>query len=145
MHIRIIDTVFTAIGPYKSVASAYTIWPKAGRTLTVHHDPHVSAALLTSLRQRGTWPQNSLHSAMHIFTSVCFIEGCRSFKVHSKVFKGRPPLLSLSLGADSLANDRLGCFNLSLKGHGEAVRFMKEFRLPMLVTGGEGCLTHLEQ
>jgi len=25
---------------------------------------------------------------------------------------------------------------LSLKGHGEAIRFMKEFGLPMLVTGG---------
>jgi len=41
-----------------------------------------------------------------------------------------------SAGADSLANDRLGCFNMSLKGHGEAVRFMKEFNVPMLVTGG---------
>lgn len=39
-------------------------------------------------------------------------------------------------GADSLAADRLGCFNLSLEGHAEAVRFMKKFNVPMLVTGG---------
>jgi hypothetical protein len=26
---------------------------------------------------------------------------------------------------------------MSLKGHGEAIRFMKEFNVPMLVTGGE--------
>lgn len=39
-------------------------------------------------------------------------------------------------GADSLANDRLGCFNLTLDGHAEAVKFMKRFGLPLLVTGG---------
>lgn len=45
-------------------------------------------------------------------------------------------------GADSLANDRLGCFNLSTKGHGEAVAFMKSFNVPMLVTGGGGYTKH---
>ncbi len=45
-------------------------------------------------------------------------------------------------GADSLAHDRLGCFNMSLKGHGEAIRFMKEFGVPMLVTGGGGYTKH---
>jgi acetoin utilization deacetylase AcuC-like enzyme len=45
-------------------------------------------------------------------------------------------------GADSLAADRLGCFNLSLEGHAEAVRFMKKFNVPMLVTGGT-VLSHL--
>lgn len=41
-------------------------------------------------------------------------------------------------GADSLAQDRLGCFNLSLEGHAEAVRFIKSFQIPLLVTGGGG-------
>lgn len=45
-------------------------------------------------------------------------------------------------GADSLAHDRLGCFNLSMKGHGEAVAFMKQFNVPMLVTGGGGYTKH---
>lgn len=39
-------------------------------------------------------------------------------------------------GADSLQGDRLGTFNLSIAGHAEAVRFMKSFNVPMLVTGG---------
>ena len=50
----------------------------------------------------------------------------------------RPSCIVLQCGADSLAHDRLGCFNISLKGHGEAVRFMKGFNIPMLVTGGGG-------
>mmetsp|Transcript_10284 Transcript_10284/g.17891 ORF Transcript_10284/g.17891 Transcript_10284/m.17891 type:complete len:428 (+) Transcript_10284:176-1459(+) len=50
----------------------------------------------------------------------------------------QPGAIVLQCGADSLSGDRLGCFNLSIKGHGEAVRFMKEFNVPMLVTGGGG-------
>ncbi|KAI8916900.1 hypothetical protein BC831DRAFT_485668 [Entophlyctis helioformis] len=50
----------------------------------------------------------------------------------------RPSVIILQCGADSLASDRLGCFNLSIKGHGECVRFMKSFRVPMLVLGGGG-------
>ena len=38
-------------------------------------------------------------------------------------------------GADSLAKDRLGVFNLSLSGHSEAVRYVKSFNIPLLVTG----------
>ncbi len=45
-------------------------------------------------------------------------------------------MCAYAAGADSLAADRLGCFNLSLEGHAEAVRFMKKFNVPMLVTGG---------
>lgn len=52
------------------------------------------------------------------------------------------PLLPSLPGADSLANDRLGCFNLSMRGHGEAVSFMKSFGVPMLVTGGGGYTKH---
>ncbi|KAJ0819531.1 putative histone deacetylase [Helianthus annuus] len=34
------------------------------------------------------------------------------------------------------AGDRLGCFNLSIDGHAECVRIVKNFGLPLLVTGG---------
>ena len=70
----------------------------------------------------------------------------------------RPGAIVLQCGADSLGNDRLGCFSLSLDGHAECVRFMKQFKVrafllvqllipfklkgvpqvPMLVTGGGG-------
>ena len=42
-------------------------------------------------------------------------------------------------GADSLAHDRLGCFNLTLKGHADCVRFVKSFGLPTILLGGGGC------
>jgi hypothetical protein len=44
----------------------------------------------------------------------------------------------LQCGADSLTGDRLGCFNLSLKGHASCVEFVKSFGLPTLVLGGGG-------
>ena len=34
--------------------------------------------------------------------------------------------------------DRLGCFNLSVKGHGECVRYVKSFNIPTLLVGGGG-------
>ncbi|KAL0227816.1 hypothetical protein RCL1_003959 [Eukaryota sp. TZLM3-RCL] len=52
--------------------------------------------------------------------------------------KFRPTAIVLQCGADSLAGDRLGCFNLSMAGHGECVRFMKTFGIPMVVLGGGG-------
>ena len=50
----------------------------------------------------------------------------------------RPGAVVLQCGADSLAHDRLGCFNLSLDGHAECVKFMKKFNVPLLLTGGGG-------
>jgi histone deacetylase 1/2 len=50
----------------------------------------------------------------------------------------RPGAIVLQCGADSLTADRLGCFNLTLKGHAECVRFVKSFNVPTLVLGGGG-------
>jgi histone deacetylase HOS2 len=50
----------------------------------------------------------------------------------------RPSAIVLQCGADSLARDRLGSFNLSIEAHGECVSFIKSFNLPMLVLGGGG-------
>ena len=50
----------------------------------------------------------------------------------------RPSSIVLQCGADSLGCDRLGCFNLSVAAHGECVRFIKSFNLPLLVLGGGG-------
>ncbi|KAK2961274.1 putative Histone deacetylase 1 [Blattamonas nauphoetae] len=50
----------------------------------------------------------------------------------------RPTAIVLQLGADSLTQDRLGCFNLTLKGHGECVEFVKSFNIPLLLLGGGG-------
>lgn len=50
----------------------------------------------------------------------------------------QPGAVVLQCGADSLSGDRLGCFNLSIKGHGDCVEFVKSFNIPMLVLGGGG-------
>ncbi|GAA5883397.1 hypothetical protein JCM3774_004146, partial [Rhodotorula dairenensis] len=50
----------------------------------------------------------------------------------------RPSAVVLQCGADSLGADRLGCFNLSIAAHGECVRFVKAFGLPLIVLGGGG-------
>ncbi|BGP13539.1 hypothetical protein JCM10213_006680 [Rhodosporidiobolus nylandii] len=50
----------------------------------------------------------------------------------------RPEAIVLQCGADSLGCDRLGCFNLSIAAHGECVRFIRSFGLPLLVLGGGG-------
>jgi histone deacetylase 1/2 len=66
----------------------------------------------------------------------------------------QPNAVVLQCGADSLTGDRLGCFNLTLKGlsktfdfiyrefiylgHGKCVEFMKGFNLPLLLVGGGG-------
>ncbi|KAL9115872.1 MAG: hypothetical protein Q9227_000240 [Pyrenula ochraceoflavens] len=50
----------------------------------------------------------------------------------------RPTAICLQCGADSLGNDRLGCFNLNIRGHGACVSFVKSFNIPLLVVGGGG-------
>ncbi|ERM94967.1 histone deacetylase 19 [Amborella trichopoda] len=50
----------------------------------------------------------------------------------------QPGAVVLQCGADSLSGDRLGCFNLSIKGHAECVRFMRSFNVPLLLLGGGG-------
>jgi histone deacetylase 1/2 len=69
----------------------------------------------------------------------------------------QPNAIVLQCGADSLTGDRLGCFNLTLKGfclfyilktilffpgdflgHGKCVEFIKNLNLPLLLVGGGG-------
>lgn len=50
----------------------------------------------------------------------------------------RPQAILLQCGSDSLTGDRLGSFNLTIKGHAECVKFIKSFGIPLLVTGGGG-------
>ena len=50
----------------------------------------------------------------------------------------RPGAVVLQCGADSLAGDRLGCFNLSMRGHAQAVEYLKTFNVPLMLLGGGG-------
>jgi histone deacetylase 1/2 len=49
-----------------------------------------------------------------------------------------PSAIVLQCGADSLAGDRLGVFNLSSKGHANCIEFVKTFNRPLVVLGGGG-------
>ena len=50
----------------------------------------------------------------------------------------QPSAIVLQCGGDSLSGDKLGCFNLSMKGHANCVEFVKKFNYPTLVLGGGG-------
>lgn len=50
----------------------------------------------------------------------------------------QPTAVVLQCGSDSLAGDKLGCFNLSMRGHAACVEFVKSFGLPLLLLGGGG-------
>ncbi|KAF2787445.1 hypothetical protein K505DRAFT_421775 [Melanomma pulvis-pyrius CBS 109.77] len=49
-----------------------------------------------------------------------------------------PEAIVLQCGGDSLSGDRLGCFNLSMNGHANCVRYVKSFGVPVIVLGGGG-------
>ena len=49
-----------------------------------------------------------------------------------------PDAIVFQSGADSLSGDRLGCFNLSRRGHAECLKYMSTFNIPLLVLGGGG-------
>lgn len=50
----------------------------------------------------------------------------------------RPGAVILQCGADSLASDKLGSFNLSMEGHASCVAFMRTFNVPLIILGGGG-------
>ena len=50
----------------------------------------------------------------------------------------RPEAIVLQTGADSLSLDKLGEFNLSIKGHGECVEFILSKGIPTVILGGGG-------
>ncbi|KAL0356189.1 UNVERIFIED_CONTAM: Histone deacetylase 6 [Sesamum radiatum] len=47
----------------------------------------------------------------------------------------QPDVVVLQCGADSLAGDRLGCFNLTVKGHVDCLRFLRSFNVPLMLLG----------
>lgn len=52
--------------------------------------------------------------------------------------KYQPNMIVFQTGADSLSKDPLGKFNLSIKGHGHCIKFLRKTGLPLLILGGGG-------
>jgi hypothetical protein len=58
--------------------------------------------------------------------------------IRAVIEKFRPSAIVLQCGADSLKDDRIGNFELSLQGHAACVNFVKSFNIPLIVVGGGG-------
>lgn len=50
----------------------------------------------------------------------------------------QPSVVVLQCGADSLASDKLGVFNLTMEGHAYCVQFFRKIGLPLILLGGGG-------
>lgn len=50
----------------------------------------------------------------------------------------KPSVVVLQCGADSLAGDKLGCFNLTMEGHAHCVQYFRKINLPFVLLGGGG-------
>lgn len=50
----------------------------------------------------------------------------------------RPDVVVIQCGADSLSKDKLGHLNLTIKGHGEAIKHMLGYGMPVILLGGGG-------
>jgi histone deacetylase 1/2 len=42
----------------------------------------------------------------------------------------------LQCSADSLAGDKLGCFNITMNGHAHSVQFLRSLNFPLTLLGG---------
>ncbi|ODV84246.1 hypothetical protein CANARDRAFT_29398 [[Candida] arabinofermentans NRRL YB-2248] len=94
----------------------------------------------------GNHDETGLSKGKHFTLNVPLQDGIDD-ESYTRLFKSimepvianfKPTAIVQQCGADSLGCDRLGCFNLNIKAHGECVKFIKSFGIPMLVVGGGG-------
>lgn len=94
----------------------------------------------------GDWNDSGVNQGVNYAINYPLREGITDnafisvFKtIVNKIFeKFQPKAVCLQCGADSLTGDRLGVFNLSLKGHAACVDHVMTFNVPTLVLGGGG-------
>lgn len=129
--------------------------------IDMHHGDGVEEAFLTSDRVftlslhrygDGFFPGTGAPSDVGLdrgkwfAMNLCLWDGIRDFHyvslfqyaVERIVKQFRPDAIVLQCGADSIAGDRVGVFNLSSVGHGACVSFVRQLRIPLLVLGGGG-------
>ncbi|KAF7702888.1 Histone deacetylase 1 [Cucumispora dikerogammari] len=94
----------------------------------------------------GSIKDIGLHKGRGYAVNVPFNEGVddQMYETCFKKVVGRcnerfkPDVIVLQSGTDSLAGDRLGCFNLSMEGHASCIKFLKTLQVPLVVLGGGG-------
>uniref|UniRef100_A0A3B3SL15 Histone deacetylase 1 n=1 Tax=Paramormyrops kingsleyae TaxID=1676925 RepID=A0A3B3SL15_9TELE len=97
--------------------------------IDIHHGDGVEEAFYTTDRVMTV----SFHKYGEYFP------GTGDLRIMAKVMETyQPSAVVLQCGADSLSGDRLGCFNLTIKGHAKCVEYIKSFNLPLLMLGGGG-------
>uniref|UniRef100_A0A3Q1HVK5 Histone deacetylase 2 n=1 Tax=Acanthochromis polyacanthus TaxID=80966 RepID=A0A3Q1HVK5_9TELE len=110
--------------------------------IDIHHGDGVEEAFYTTDRVMTV----SFHKYGEYFpgtgdlrVSLMGIGKYNRMSVMAKVMEMyQPSAVVLQCGADSLSGDRLGCFNLTIRGHAKCVEYMKSFNLPLLMLGGGG-------
>lgn len=94
----------------------------------------------------STGPEDEHNPGAHHTVNVPLNDGIDDFQ-YTELFKTvikkcvasfQPSAIVLQCGADSLAGDRLGPFNLQVQGHGACVEFVKSLNLPLMLVGGGG-------
>ncbi|KAF7958483.1 hypothetical protein EAE96_002026 [Botrytis aclada] len=93
-----------------------------------------------------TGPKNENNQGAHHAVNVPLNDGIddeqyiRVFKqvIDKCVEKFRPSAIVLQCGADSLAGDRIGTFNVLVQGHGACVEHVKGYGIPLMLVGGGG-------
>lgn len=126
----------------------------------VHHGDGVEEAFLTNDRVLtlslhkygdGFFPDTgTLITDNYKAINVPFLNGIDddSYKyayepiISNAIRKFKPNAIVYQSGADSLAEDKLGPFNLSIKGHSECLKFVSDYDIPLLVLGGGGYTIH---
>ncbi|KAL4629497.1 putative histone deacetylase 1-B [Arapaima gigas] len=99
--------------------------------IDIHHGDGVEEAFYTTDRVMTV----SFHKYGEYFPGT----GDLRVSIMAKVMEMyQPSAVVLQCGADSLSGDRLGCFNLTIKGHAKCVEYIKSFNLPLLMLGGGG-------
>ncbi|KPV75716.1 uncharacterized protein RHOBADRAFT_52750 [Rhodotorula graminis WP1] len=103
--------------------------------IDIHHGDGVQEAFYNTNRVLTNFSLNvPLQDGIDNESYVALFKAIMEPTIHTF----RPDAIVLQCGADSLGCDRLGCFNLSIAAHGECVRFIKSFALPLVVLGGGG-------
>ncbi|KNC72277.1 hypothetical protein SARC_15170, partial [Sphaeroforma arctica JP610] len=95
---------------------------------------------ISVIQQTGVGPGKgySLNVPLRSWINDEEYEGLFQKVVGAAVAKYKPEAIVMQCGADSLARDKLGEFNLSSQGHADCVRYVKAFCLPLLLLGGGG-------
>jgi histone deacetylase 1/2 len=111
----------------------------------------VKCETTVSTRVKGEWSDRLLRKCTHLAFSSYAINVPLRDGINDENYKAifepvikriidwyQPGAIVLQCGSDSLSGDRIGSFNLSMRGHAACVNFVKSFKLPLLLLGGGG-------